>query len=421
MEEKLTKKIKKRERETQESGRIAKMLVRRDLELTLPGEKREEEFQQSQAKTKGLEESRRALMNILEDVEEARKRAEEEKNKTQAIIYHFADALLFFDNELVLTIFNPQAKIFFEAKAKEVIGKKVPALKEFPKLKILLDFLEKKPERIFREKLKIAENLILEVSSLPISGEGGKKIGTLLILHDVTREKHIERMKTEFVSIAAHQLRTPLSAIKWTLRMLLEGDLGKLTKEQLGFLEKTYQSNERMIGLINDLLNVARIEEGRYVFKLTSVQFEKICQEVIDVFKEEISRRQINFGFLIPLEKLPQVRVDVEKIKLVVQNFLDNAIKYTMPGGRMTISLKKGIKEIEFEIKDTGVGISKDQQERVFTKFFRGANIMRMETTGSGLGLFIAKNIIEAHGGKIWFESEEGKGSTFHFTLPTVE
>ena len=113
--------------------------------------------------------------------------------------------------------------------------------------------------------------------------------------------------------------------------------------------------------------------------------------------------------------------LDVEKMKLAIQNLLDNAIRYTQPGGRVTASLKYVKKEIEFSIKDTGIGIPKDQQERVFTKFFRGANAIRLETEGSGLGLFITKNIIEAHGGKIWFESEENVGTTFHFTIPLKE
>ena len=230
-------------------------------------------------------------------------------------------------------------------------------------------------------------------------------------------------MKTEFVSLAAHQLRTPLSAIKWTLRMLLDGDLGKITEEQKDFIEKTYSSNERMINLINDLLDVTRIEEGRRLYKPVLTDFEPICQFVINSYKEEIEKRKLKLEFKKPEKKLPQVMLDVEKIRLVIQNLLDNAARYTPSGGQVTISLKptKGEKEIEFSIKDTGVGIPKDQQARVFSKFFRGANVMRMATEGSGLGLFITKNIVEAHGGKIWFESEEGKGTTFYFTLPLKE
>ena len=359
-----------------------------------------------------------AILNILEDTEENRKKAEEEKNKTQAIIYYFNDGLLFFDNEKFLRIFNPQAEIFFEIKSKEVVNKKISFLKKFLKLKLLLDYLEKRSEKILKEELKI-EDLVLTISSLPIFIAGEVKIGTLIILHDITREKQIEKMKSEFVSIASHQLRTPLSAVKWTLHMLLDGDLGKITLEQREFLEKTYKSNERMITLVNDLLDVSRIEERKYLYKPILTEIENIVETVISSSMQEAKRKKVKLKFQKSKKRMPYVKIDVEKIKLTIQNLLNNAINYTLPGGMVIVSLKQLKKEIEFRIQDTGVGISKDQQHRVFAKFFRGANVMRMETDGSGLGLFIAKNIIKAHGGKIWFKSEENKGSTFWFTLPT--
>jgi len=405
-------------------------LKRRELELkernlevqrryaTFALEKRVKERTRKLEETaKELEESRAALMNMLEDVEEARGRAEEEKNKTLTIINNFADGLLVFDEKNKLSLINPQVETFFDLKGRELIGKSVLELETFPTLKPLIRLLGKEIKSVFRKELPIKENLTLEVSTTPIlSGE--ELLGTLVILHDITREKLVERMKTEFVSLAAHQLRTPLSAIKWTLRMLLDGDLGEITKEQKDFIEKTYSSNERMITLINELLDVTRIEEGRFLYKPILSDIGAICQFVINSYKEEIEKRGIKFEFKKPKKKLPKVMLDVEKMKLAIENIIDNALRYTQPGGEVTVSLKLGKKEIELSVKDTGIGIPKDQQERVFTKFFRGANVIRMATEGSGLGLFITKNIIEAHGGKIWFESEEGKGTTFHFTLP---
>ncbi|MDI6602514.1 MAG: ATP-binding protein [Patescibacteria group bacterium] len=413
----LTEMREEQVKELQEMDRIAKMLVRRDFELAEIREKRERELQELEKRTKELEESRTALMNILEDVEEARKKAEEEKEKTLAVITNFTDGLLVFDRENKLSLINPQAENFFDVKGRNIIGRPVLELSTFPTLEPLVRLVGKEIKQVFRKELPIKEKFTLEVSTVPMVREE-EKIGTMVILHDISREKMVERMKTEFVSLAAHQLRTPLSAIKWTLRMLLDGDLGKITEEQRDFIEKTYGSNERMIALINDLLDVTRIEEGRYLYKPTLADFEPICQFVINSFKEEIEKRKIKFEFKKPEKKLPQVKVDVEKIRLAIQNLLDNAIKYTQPEGKVTITLKSGKKEVEFSIRDSGVGIPSDQQERVFSKFFRGANVLRMETEGSGLGLFIAKNIIEAHNGKIWFESEEGKGTIFYFTLP---
>jgi len=391
--------------------------------MAIKNKKRKEKkdiIEELEKKTKELEESRTALMNMLEDVEEARGKAEEEKNKTLTIINNFTDGLLLFDPENKLSLINPQAEVFFEVKSRDIIGRPVLELSTFPTIEPLVRLVGGEIKGVFRKELPITEKLTLEVSTVPMMRKE-EKLGTLVILHDVTREKIIERMKTEFVSLAAHQLRTPLSAIKWALRMVLDGDLGPITEEQRDFMEKTYSSNERIITLINDLLNVTRIEEGRYLYRPILTDIESVVQFVIDSYKEEIEKRKIKFEFKKPEKKLPKVMLDVEKMRIAIQNLLDNAIRYTQLGGRVTASLKYVKKEIEFSIKDTGIGIPKDQQERVFTKFFRGANVMRMATEGTGLGLFITKNIIEAHGGKIWFESEEGKGTTFYFTIPVKE
>jgi len=214
-------------------------------------------------------------------------------------------------------------------------------------------------------------------------------------------------------------LRTPLSAIKWTLKMILDGDLGSLTKEQREFLEKTYQSNERIINLINDLLNVTRIEEGRYIYKPQTTEILPIIESLLKSYEGMIQKKNLTLELKKP-PKLPKVKVDIEKISLAIQNLLENAIIYNVPNGKIEITLEDKGEEIQISVKDTGIGIPKDQQQRMFTKFFRGSNAMKIDTEGSGLGLFITKNIIDAHGGKIWFESEEGKGTTFYFTLPTV-
>jgi len=203
--------------------------------------------------------------------------------------------------------------------------------------------------------------------------------------------------------------------------MLLDEDLGEITKEQREFIEKIYESNEKMIRLINDLLDVTRIEEGRYLYRPVLASLENEVQFVVNSYKEEIEKRKLKLEFKEPKKKLPQVMLDVEKMRLAIQNLLDNAIRYTHSGGQVTISLKGDKNKVEFRISDTGIGIPKDQQKRVFTKFFRGANAVKMETGGTGLGLYITKNIIEAHDGKILFKSEEGKGSTFYFSLPCGE
>ena len=369
---------------------------------------------------KEIKEERSALLNMLEDIDEARQKVEEEKKKTDAIITNFTEGLLSFDQNGILSLINPQAISFLKVRRKNVIGKSIEELEKEPSFAPLIEVLGKDMRAVFRKEVKVNEDLVFEVSSIPMM-EAEKDLGVLVIIHDISREKMIEKIKTEFVSLAAHQLRTPLSAIKWTLKMLLDGDLGVINEEQKEFINKTYQSNERMINLINDLLDVARIEEGNYLYKPVFTDIEPIVKFVIGSLKKESDDRNLEVEFKGSSDKLPKVKVDIEKIRLVIQNLLENAIKYTKPGGKIEVSLKRSDNNVEFLIKDSGVGISQDQQNRIFTKFFRAANVVRMETDGSGLGLFIAKNIVEAHGGNIWFESEEGKGTIFHFTLPIKE
>lgn len=367
-----------------------------------------------------LKSTQTAVLNILEDVDEARRTAEEERDKTQAIITDLTDGLLVFNEEDKLVLINPQAENYLRVKSKQVAGKSAPEFAKFKDFKVLTDLLERdRRKKLFREELQLRENLTVEVSTTPLRTKE-EKIGTLVIVHNISREKVVEKLKTEFVSITAHQLRTPLSAIKWALRMLLEGDMGPMLPEQTDYIEKTAASTERMITLIGDLLNVTRIEEGRFLYKPVPAQVKTVIQSVIDSQKEEVEKKKLKFEFRKPKKKPPRVSLDVEKMELAFGNILGNAIAYTPSGGEVTVTLdySKLKKEIEISVEDTGIGIPKDQQHRVFTKFFRGANAIRMETEGTGLGLFIAKNIIEAHGGRIWFESEEGRGTTFYFTLP---
>lgn len=344
------------------------------------------------------------------------KNIEEEKEKFLTIIDNLADGLMVFDEEGKLSLINSAAQKFFEIE-KEILGKSIVKFLDFPNLKNLSYLLGKEIKEVFRKELEIRENLILEITSLLILKEG-EKIGNLVVLHDITREKTIERMKTEFISISAHQFRTPLSSIKWSLETLSKEKLGKLTEGQKKIVEKAQDSNGRMLTLIDDLLDVVNIEEGKRLYRPTFSKLENVIQSVIENYQEEIREKQIKFEFQVPSKKLPKIKIDTKKIALVVKNLLDNAIKYTLPGGMITITLKSTEKEIEFSIEDTGIGIPKDQQQNVFKKFFRGSNALKTKTEGNGLSLFIVKNIIEAHNGKIWFQSKKGKGTTFYFKLP---
>lgn len=233
-----------------------------------------------------------------------------------------------------------------------------------------------------------------------------------------SRERLIAQLKSEFISIAAHQLRTPLSAFKWTLRMIIDGDVGPISTQQSEFLERGYQINEHMIKLVNDLLNAARIEEGRFGYTFTQTDFVEYMKQFVDRYKQQADSAQMIVKFNVPDSPMPPLTIDSGKIDIVVQNLLDNALKYSPPGGVIQVSMAVNGAFVETTVSDNGVGIPKTQLSRVFTKFFRGDNVVRMETQGTGLGLFIVRNIVKNHGGDIRVESEENKGSKFIFTLP---
>ena len=379
----------------------------------------EEAEQKIIQKEKELEESREALLNILEDTEEARQRAEEERKKTEAIIRNFVDGILVFKKAKELILINPKAEEFLKTKAEEVLGKDVQTLKrKNRRWAQLFKITGEEIKEVFRKEMAISKSFFLEITTSTVKLQEQEEL-VLVILHDISREKLVEQMKSQFVSIAAHQLRTPLSIIKWSLSLLREEK--EFNKEEKDLVLKAYQTNERMINLVNDLLNVARIEEGRFVYEPKIVEFSEIVESVYNSLKEYAKQKKIEYSLEIS-EGKKIVKVDVEKISLAVKNLIENALKYTPEKGKVEVSVKerKRKHELVFSVKDTGVGIPEDQQERIFTKFFRGANVVRMQTEGSGLGLFITKNIIEAHGGKIWFKSQENKGTTFYFTLPLV-
>ena len=403
---------------TAELDRVAKMLVRRDLELSEVREQREQELEELKAKTTELEDARRALLNILADTEQARGQAEQERKRVELILSNLSDGLLVFDANQIVEFVNPQAESILDIKSSSLVGKhmnKVKAVVQFPWLKNLI--LKEHNGDVQRELSFPQSSLVFETTAVPLQ-YGDEHRGVILVFHDITREKQIELLKSEFVSLAAHQLRTPLSAIKWSLRVLLDGDLGSLGEKQKDLVLKTFDSNERMIRLINDLLNVARIEEGKYLYQPSLHQIEEIVRSMIQSYKAETKRRGVVLTLKVEDKIMPKVLLDEEKIRLVLQNLLDNAMRYTATGGEVTVVLSCDTKEVRIAVRDNGMGIPQNQQQRVFEKFFRATNAKRVDTDGSGLGLYLVKNIIEAHKGRVWFESKEGKGTTFTFTLP---
>lgn len=238
----------------------------------------------------------------------------------------------------------------------------------------------------------------------------------LELTHANVRLEELDKMKSEFVSVAAHQLRTPLTGIKWALSSLLEEE--GLKPEQQKIIRDALAAASRLTELINDLLNVARIEEGKFGFHMSLQSLVPTLQSAYLRFKKIADEKAVRFSLELPDDHLPLLNFDEEKISIVLDNLADNAIKYTPPSGIVTASLRRDGDSVVVEVKDSGIGIPKNQTHRVFTKFFRSPNAQLYETDGTGLGLYVTKNIVEEHGGNMWFESNEGAGTSFYFTLP---
>jgi signal transduction histidine kinase len=229
----------------------------------------------------------------------------------------------------------------------------------------------------------------------------------------------IDKAKTEFVSLASHQLRTPLSAISWYTEMLLSGDVGPITEGQEKYLTEVYKGNQRMISLVNALLNVTRMTLGTFVLEPEMVDLVTLIHSVLLEQTPEIEKRQLHITTIFE-PSIPIIESDAKLLRMVMQNLISNAIKYTPPHGSIELSLclDPAGKHFLFSVADTGVGIPTSQHERIFTRLFRADNVRANDTEGNGLGLYIVKAIIENSGGRVWFESEENHGSTFHVELP---
>lgn len=231
--------------------------------------------------------------------------------------------------------------------------------------------------------------------------------------------KHAISLKTDMVSITSHQIRTSLSGLKWILRMFLDGDLGKLTNEQESLLSKAFESNERAISNLNELLLANKTEnslEKEYLFE--KINLMEMIESAIFDFSGEAHSKGVEIITLKPENQLKEVKADKEKMRVVLQNLIENSIKYSNPHGKIFITLKEKDDMVQMSIKDTGTGISEEGKSRIFEKFFRDSEAEKREISGTGIGLYTVKQIIDKLGGTVWFESSTGEGTTFFFTTP---
>jgi len=396
---------------------------------------------------KGKEEEtgRLAIGNILGDLEVAKNQLEEAKAKDEAILASIGDAVMACDKDGRVMLFNGVAQALTGFSGQEVIGSHYRQILHFIKesdLKPGNDFIAEAIKT--GQGTKMANHTILirkdgrkipvADSAAPIKNAQGNLVGCVVVFRDVTHEREVDKAKTEFVSLASHQLRTPLTSIGWYVEMLQSGDAGVLNDKQKQFLSEVYTGNKRMVELVNALLNVSRMELGTFVVEPEPIDVALLMRSVVDEQKSQIEAKKIKLSEKYAKD-LPLFNADPKLLRMVFQNLLSNSVKYTPEGDTIKIDIRltsdpahltknkvsnvKGkMSDVLITVADTGYGIPENQQDKIFTKFFRGDNVREKDVDGTGLGLYVVKSIIDHSGGKIWFGSEENKGTTFYVTLP---
>ena len=292
----------------------------------------------------------------------------------------------------------------------EVLGKSLTVV--FPDLDFQMENKVQNISLINKDNLKIDCAVIIK----PLLDEKGITNGKVFIFHDISKEQELERMKIDFVSMAAHELRTPLTSIKGYLSVFMEEN-SALSDDHKTYLKRMNIASDQLIVLVENLLNITKIEKGALALNLESLDIVQTVKEIVDLLHERATQKNVTLAFPY-ITTIPKVKADKLRITEVITNLLANAIAYTDINGSVTILFEEKEGEVITHIKDTGQGIPKEALPHLFTKFYRVSGKLEQGSKGTGLGLYIAKAIIDMHNGKIWVESEVGIGSTFSFSLP---
>ena len=386
-------------------------------------------------KVKNLENIKIALYNILEDIEKNRDVLKNERDKLNTIISSMGEGLFVLDNNLRVVLINDAAAQMLEISAEKALGKNRKEIlslykgkqeisgDDLPAAKMLKtgQTIKIGMEDDFYYSLPSGKKFPITLVDTPLK-RGNETIGAIIIFRDITNEKKLDESKTNFISIASHQLRTPLTTIRWYTEMLESEDVGKLNKNQKSFLNEIYSAVLRLAGTLNMLLALARIESGLLKLNPLKINLHNFTEGIIKDLEPLIKPKNIKIE-IVAENQLPEITLDSLMINQVISNLLTNSIRYSDEKGKIEIKIGRRENEILYSVKDNGIGVPPEEQARLFERFFRAENAVLKAPDGNGLGLYLVKNLVELWKGKIWFESpadwgKEKKGTAFYFTIP---
>ena len=347
-----------------------------------------------------------------------------EKRKSEAIIRSVDDGIVVVDDNFLITNLNPEAAKIFGVFPEDSLGKHILEVMRDEKL---FGFLKEALASGQPPHMEEGEDILTiktgeesrhyQVSIVPMRTPSGEIPGVVLLLRDITRLRELDRLKSEFVMTASHELRTPLTSINMAVKLLRESAVTKLTDQERALLEACHEGVQRLRALVNDLLDLSKIEAGKLELAFEPAQPSFLCDQALSVIKAQADAKGIELTLGVP-EDLPEVTADPHKIVWVLVNLLANAVRYTKAGGHIKLAGELVGKQVYLSVIDDGQGIPLDVQPRIFDKFVHGKP--SDGNGGSGLGLAISKEIVKAHRGTIWVDSIPGQGSTFTFTLPVA-
>lgn len=381
-----------------------------------------------------LERTEVAMMNILNDAKKLEEDLTEERDRVNAVISSMGEGLIVIDKDYRIILINDAAVKMLElsklglttveelsANAREVIktfkneeellADKNPIFEVFKNGKTIIIDLDDN----FYFKTFSGSKIPISLIVAPLKRDG--ITGIVIVFKDISEEKKLDEAKVNFMSVVSHQLRTPLTTIRWYAEMLNSGDAGELSESQKKFVEEVYGGVIRLNNTLNLILNLSRIEGGHLKVLPQKINLFNITNLILHGLSSLIGEK--NISIIINMQdKDLEVMLDPQMLTQVITNLLSNSIRYTNKEGKIEISTGNQDREIIYSIKDNGIGIPENQKSRVFEKFFRADNAISKAPDGNGLGLTLVKNLVEFWKGRVWFESQEGKGTTFYFTIP---